>query len=90
MKTLYLVMSSIVNDLLACSVFSIVYERAFSSSGYFLNDRRSQMSKELIEAELLINVWTITNTRTQDVKFVEFEKSFLDAKALNNAPKNND
>ncbi|KZV25903.1 hypothetical protein F511_31520 [Dorcoceras hygrometricum] len=53
-------------EILACPVSTVAVEQAFSMEGNTLDERRSTIRPENLEAQCLLNDWSRAASRTQD------------------------
>ncbi|KZV19253.1 hypothetical protein F511_37874 [Dorcoceras hygrometricum] len=53
-------------EILACPVSTVAVEQAFSMGGNTLDERRSTIRPENLEAQCLLNDWSRAASRTQD------------------------
>ncbi|KZV31069.1 hypothetical protein F511_31379, partial [Dorcoceras hygrometricum] len=62
----YPILSLMAKEILACPVSTVEMEQAFSVGGNTLDERRSTIRPENLEAQCLINDWSRAASRTQD------------------------
>ncbi|KZV52205.1 zinc finger BED domain-containing protein RICESLEEPER 2-like, partial [Dorcoceras hygrometricum] len=65
-KQVYPILSLMTKEILACPVSTVAVEQAFSMRGNTLDERRSTIRPENLEAQYLLNDWSRAASRTQD------------------------
>ncbi|KZV21578.1 zinc finger BED domain-containing protein RICESLEEPER 1-like, partial [Dorcoceras hygrometricum] len=65
-KQVYLILSLMAKEILACPVSTVAVEQAFSMRENTLDERRSTIRPENLEAQCLLNDWSRAASRTQD------------------------
>ncbi|KZV42624.1 hypothetical protein F511_32887, partial [Dorcoceras hygrometricum] len=65
-KQVYPILSLMAKEILACPVSTVAVEQAFSMGGNTLDERRSTIRPENLEAQYLLNDWSRAASRTQD------------------------
>ncbi|XP_012857569.1 PREDICTED: zinc finger BED domain-containing protein RICESLEEPER 1-like [Erythranthe guttata] len=60
------IMSMIAKDVLACPVSTVAVEAAFSIAGHILDQRRSNLRPENLEAQVCLDNWGKSNFRHKD------------------------
>ncbi|KZV51838.1 hypothetical protein F511_06881 [Dorcoceras hygrometricum] len=65
-KQVYLILSLMTKEILACPVSTVAVEQAFSMGGNTLDERRSTIRPENLEAQCLLNDWSRAASRTHD------------------------
>ncbi|KZV13551.1 hypothetical protein F511_45286, partial [Dorcoceras hygrometricum] len=65
-KQVYPILSLMTKEILACPVSTVAVEQAFSMGGNTLDERRSTIRPENLEAQCLLNDWSRAASRTQD------------------------
>ncbi|XP_012833474.1 PREDICTED: uncharacterized protein LOC105954344 [Erythranthe guttata] len=60
------IMSKIAKDVLACPVSTVAVEAAFSIAGHILDQRRSNLRLENLEAQVCLDNWGKSNFRHKD------------------------
>ncbi|KZV13529.1 zinc finger BED domain-containing protein RICESLEEPER 2-like, partial [Dorcoceras hygrometricum] len=65
-KQVYPILSLMAKVILACPVSTVAVEQAFSMGGNTLDERRSTIRPENLEAQCLLNDWSRAASRTQD------------------------
>ncbi|KZV15951.1 hypothetical protein F511_25368, partial [Dorcoceras hygrometricum] len=65
-KQVYPILSLMAKEILACPVSTVAVEQAFSMGENTLDERRSTIRPENLEAQCLLNDWSRAASRTQD------------------------
>ncbi|KZV49340.1 hypothetical protein F511_38594, partial [Dorcoceras hygrometricum] len=60
----YPILSLMAKEILACPVSTVAVEQAFSMRGNTLDERRSTIRPENLEAQCLLNDWSRAASRT--------------------------
>lgn len=74
----YPILSIMAKEILACPVSTVAVEQAFSIGGNTLDERRSTIRPENLEAQCLLNDWSKAASRTQDTKSEEDDQDETD------------
>ena len=72
-QTVYPVLSVIAKEVLAAPVSTVSVEQAFSSGGNILDDRRSRLKPETLEAQTCLDDWCRADRRQQEHEPGNFE-----------------
>ncbi|KAL6543992.1 hypothetical protein OROGR_010489 [Orobanche gracilis] len=74
-STIFPVVATIAKEILAVPASTVSVEQAFSVGGYILDERRSRLTPQNLEAQALLNDWVKTELRQQEPNYNEQEDS---------------
>ncbi|KAL6576757.1 hypothetical protein OROMI_011033 [Orobanche minor] len=74
-STIFPVVAIIAKEILAVSASTVSVEQAFSVGGYILDERRSRLTPQNLEAQALLNDWVKAELRQQEPNYNEQEDS---------------
>ncbi|KAL6512967.1 hypothetical protein OROHE_008719 [Orobanche hederae] len=74
-STIFPVVATIAKEILAVPASTVSVEQAFSVGGYILDERRSRLTPQNLEAQALLNDWVKAELRQQELNYNEQEDS---------------
>ncbi|KAL6538338.1 hypothetical protein OROGR_012326 [Orobanche gracilis] len=74
-STIFPVVATIAKEILAVPASTVSVEQAFSVGGYILDERRSRLTPQNLEAQTLLNDWVKAELRQQEPNYNEHEDS---------------
>ncbi|KAL6564748.1 hypothetical protein OROMI_016198 [Orobanche minor] len=74
-STIFPVVATIAKEILAVPASTVFVEQAFSVGGYILDERRSRLTPQNLEAQALLNDWVKAELRQQELNYNEQEDS---------------
>ena len=77
------VLSVIAKEILACPVSTVAVEQTFSAGGNILDERRSTLSPDSLEAQALLDDWTRAEKRIQGMQLSDDEVEDFDTEGTN-------
>ncbi|KAL6508562.1 hypothetical protein OROGR_023273 [Orobanche gracilis] len=72
-STIFSVVATIAKEILAIPASTVSVEQAFSVGGYILDERRSRLTPQNLEAQALMNDWVKAELRQQEPNYNEQE-----------------
>ncbi|KAL6522007.1 hypothetical protein OROMI_031884 [Orobanche minor] len=72
-STIFPVVATIAKEILAVPASTVSVEQAFSVGGYILDERRSRLTPQNLEAQALLNDWVKAELRQQELNYNEQE-----------------
>ncbi|KAL6501772.1 hypothetical protein OROGR_026905 [Orobanche gracilis] len=73
MSTIFRVVATIAKEILVVPASTVSVEQAFSVRGYILDERRSRLTPQNLEAQALLNDWVKAELRQQEPNYNEQE-----------------
>ncbi|KAL6501123.1 hypothetical protein OROHE_025320 [Orobanche hederae] len=70
-STIFPVVATIAKEILAVPASTVSVEQAFSTGGYNLDERRSRLTPQNLEAQSLMNDWVKAELRQQEQNYDE-------------------
>ncbi|KAL6572715.1 hypothetical protein OROMI_013673 [Orobanche minor] len=74
-SAIFPVVATIAKEILVVPASTISVEQAFSTGGYILDERRSRLTPQNLEAQALMNDWVKAELRQQELNYNEQEES---------------
>ncbi|KAL6514264.1 hypothetical protein OROHE_019251 [Orobanche hederae] len=74
-STIFPVVATIAKEILVVPASTVSVEQAFSTGGYILDERRSRLTPQNLEAQALMNDWVKAELRQQESNYDEQEDS---------------
>ncbi|KAL6495352.1 hypothetical protein OROGR_029915 [Orobanche gracilis] len=74
-STIFPVVATIAKEILVVPASTVSVEQAFSVGGYILDERRSRLTPQNLEAQALLNDWVKAELRQQEPNYNEQEDS---------------
>ncbi|KAL6497186.1 hypothetical protein OROGR_029115 [Orobanche gracilis] len=74
-RSIFPVVATIAKEILAVPASTVSVEQAFSVGGYILDERRSRLTPQNLEAQALLNDWVKAELRQQEPNYNKQEDS---------------